>query len=124
MRRSILVALLSGVMVVLAAGPAFAAACTNQSKPAGAGNHTNVVIDAFTEEVTIDGFNGGWADVWLDLNGDGVGDVLLEADVQIGQNHSGQFDDSEGPWINPGSIKKALSEHATDEHGMIIHLEP
>jgi hypothetical protein len=112
-------------MVVLVAGPAFAAACTNQSKPEGKGNHTIVLVNPVTEEATVTG-NGGWADVYVDFNLDGIADPgeLVERDVQVGRNHSGQFDDTEGPWINPGAINKALSANATQDHGMIVHLEP
>jgi hypothetical protein len=117
------VALVSGALVVLVAGPALAAACTNQSKPDGTGNHTMVLVNPVTNEVTISGFNGGWADVYVDFNLDGIADPgeLVEEDVQIGRNHSPQFDDTAGPWINPGSINKALSANATQDHGMIVH---
>jgi hypothetical protein len=46
--------------------------------------------------VTFDGVNaagrlvGGFADIWLDLDGDGTGDVLACEDVFIVSNHSGQ----------------------------------
>ncbi len=120
MRRILVVALLVGALTVFTAGPAFAAHCENLSKEPGAGTHTTVVINALTGEATIDTFNGGWADVWLDVDGDGTADMFLE-EVQIGGNHSPQYDEAE-PWVNPGAINKTLNSHATDEHGMFVDL--
>lgn len=120
MRRSLFVVVAAVAALMLLAAPAWAAHCQNLSKPDGAGNHTDVVINAATGEATISGLNGGWASVWLDVDGDGVGDVLLEeGDVQIGKNHSPQ-QDPENPWVNPGATNKALSANATHEHGMLL----
>jgi len=119
-RRVILVALVTGAISVVSAAPALAAHCENLSKQVGAGNHTTVVIDAATGEAGIDTLNGGWADVWLDTDGDGIGDVYLE-EVMIGANHSPQTDHAD-PWVNPGAVNKTTNGHATSDHGMFVDL--
>jgi hypothetical protein len=123
MRRSLFVGAVAVAFMAVTAVPAFASHCINHSKAEGAGNHTDVIVNAATEEVTIqtDGSGaGGWADVWLDIDGDGVGDVLLEEDVQIGRNHSPQYD-SEDAWVNPGAINKSSNPHAAHDRGMGFH---
>lgn len=126
-----LTVLLASVGVVVFALPmtAFAAHCENVSKQPEAGNHITVVIDVsgLQEVVTVEG-QGGWAEVWLDFDGDGVGDLMVESDIMIGKNHAyinpdGTFRTDVEPWVNPGAIQKALSEHATKTHGMIVGLE-
>lgn len=116
MRRALLVAMVTAALLVFTAGPAFATHCVNLSKADGAGNHTTVVVDATTEEVvSISGLNGGFADVWLDVDGDGTGDLLVAEDVMIGKQHSPNV---VGEWVNPGAIAKAANPNATDDHGM------
>lgn len=70
---------------------AFAGHCMNESKQEGAGQHVTVVLDAVTEEpVSIDGLTpsghlkGGFADVWIDTDGDGVGDVHVGEVMLVG----------------------------------------
>jgi hypothetical protein len=103
---------------------AFAAHCENLSKKEGAGSGITVLVDVSgpVETVTVSG-HGGYADVWLDFDGDGTGDLLAESDIQIGKNHAfvdkdGNFAEGVEPWVNPGAINKALSEHATKTNGM------
>ena len=81
-------------MFVLAVGPALGADCVSESKRAGAGQKVNVIINATTGAVSFTGTNaagrltGGFADVWLDVNGDGTGDVQLIDDTFVVANHS------------------------------------
>jgi hypothetical protein len=84
------------LLTLILAGTALGAHCQNESKQADAGQHVVVTINVVTGEVTFDGVNaagrlvGGFADIWLDLDGDGTGDVLACEDVFIVSNHSGQ----------------------------------
>lgn len=122
MRRFTLLSVLVAVAVFALPLAAFAAHCENLSKQEGAGNGITVLINASTGVVTVSG-HGGYADVWIDFDGDGIGDLLAESDVMIGKNHSyvdkdGIFPAGVEPWVNPGAIQKALSEHATKTHGM------
>jgi hypothetical protein len=84
------------LLTLVLAGTALGAHCQNESKQADAGQHVVVTINVLTGEVTFDGMNaagrlvGGFADLWLDLDGDGTGDVLACDDVFIVSNHSGQ----------------------------------
>jgi hypothetical protein len=74
-------------MTLVITGTALATHCGNDSKPDGAGQHVVILVNPVTEEVTpIAGFNaagkftGGFADVYIDLNLDGVissGDLLI-----------------------------------------------
>src|SRR5215210_4740241 len=79
---------------ILMVGTALGAHCRNESKAAGAGQHVSVIIDASTGAPTFTGTNahgmlrGGFADIWLDVNGDGTGDQLLCDDVFLVSNHS------------------------------------
>lgn len=79
---------------ILIAGTALGAHCRNESKAADAGQHVTVIIDAATGAPTFTGtnahgmFRGGFADIWLDTNGDGVGDVQICDDVFLVSNHS------------------------------------
>jgi len=78
------------------AGTALGADCQNESKAPDAGQHATVLVNTVTGAVTFTGLNaagrltGGFADVWLDFNGDGTGDVLACDDVFVVSNHSGQ----------------------------------
>lgn len=55
-----------------------------------------MIINLVTGGVSFEGLNaqgreiGGFADVWLDVDSDGVGDVLACDDVFIVSNHSGR----------------------------------
>jgi hypothetical protein len=95
MRR--IVTSLGGALLLslVLAGTALGAHCQNESKAADAGQHVTVTINVVTGAVSFTGTNaagrltGGFADVWLDLNGDGTGDVLACDDVFLVSNHSG-----------------------------------
>ena len=113
-------AIVAIAFIVLSAAQALAGHCINTSKKDDAGNHTNVIVNAITDQVTVDSLNGGYADVWLDVDGDGTGDILLEEDVQIGRNHSPNWDEAAEAWVNPGAINKTENPNATDDEGMVI----
>lgn len=124
MRRLTVLVGLVAVAVFALPLASFAAHCENLSKKEGAGNGITILIDVSgaVETVTVSG-HGGYGDVWLDFDGDGTGDLLVDSDIQIGKNHA--FVDKDGnfiadvePWVNPGAINKALSENATKTHGM------
>ncbi|HEX6301484.1 MAG TPA: hypothetical protein VF148_13550 [Acidimicrobiia bacterium] len=124
MRRFTVLIGLVAVAVFALPLAAFAAHCENLSKKEGAGTGITVLVDVSgpVETVTVSG-HGGYADVWLDFDGDGTGDFLAESDIQIGKNHAfvdkdGNFAEGVEPWVNPGAINKALSEHATKTNGM------
>jgi hypothetical protein len=84
------------LLTLVVAGTALGAHCQNESKVPDAGQHATVIINTLTGAVTFTGLNaagrltGGFADVWLDFNGDGIGDLLACEDVFIVSNHSGQ----------------------------------
>lgn len=121
MRRLMLLASLVAVMVLALAAPALASHCINQSKPDGAGNHTTVIIDVSVpgeETETFEGKNGGFADVWLDFNGDGVGDLQVEDDVFVAGNHAqsgkippGQDLSGDGLAVVPGAVHNGSPDH-------------
>lgn len=124
MRRFTVLTGLVAVAVFALPLAAFAAHCENLSKKEDAGNGITILIDVSVvpETVTVSG-HGGYGDVWLDFDGDGTGDLQVESDIQIGKNHSfvdkdGNFAADVEPWVNPGAINKALSEHATKTNGM------
>src|SRR3970282_1133766 len=79
---------------LLSFGPVLAADCVNESKADGAGQKVDVIINGTTGGVSFTGTNaagrltGGFADVWLDVDGNGTGDVLLVDDTFIVANHS------------------------------------
>ena len=86
-----------GILLSLViAGTALGSHCQNESKRPDAGQHVTVILNLVTGGVSFEGLNaqgrpiGGFADVWLDVDGDGVGDVLACDDVFIVSNHSGQ----------------------------------
>ena len=78
-------------LTVLLAGTVAATHCGNDSKPDGAGQHVVILVDPVTEAVTpIAGFNaagkftGGFADVYIDLNRDGV---ISPGDLKINDTY-------------------------------------
>jgi hypothetical protein len=118
MRRGVLFVALVAALTVLGAAPAFAAHCINQSKPGGAGNLTTVIIDVATGEASFEGVNaagrltGGFADVYLDFDGDGAGDLQVEDDVFLAANHSGKANPAQGePAVIPGAAKNGSPDH-------------
>jgi hypothetical protein len=84
------------LLALVVAGTALGADCQNESKVSDAGQHATVIVNTVTGAVTFTGLNaagrltGGFADVLLDFNGDGIGDLLACDDVFIVSNHSGQ----------------------------------
>ena len=105
MRRRISVLALTTALFIVSAGPAYAAHCTNRSKPEGAGNNGFIVVDAGSGEIVSasDGaLHGGFIDVFLDTTGDGVGDLQVEDDVFIAKNHSPMHVGD--PFVVPGAF--------------------
>lgn len=95
----------AAVLVMGVAGTAFAAHCTNESNPEGAGVHTIVLLNPSTFDATFVGANaagrpiGGFTDVYLDLDLSGTlsqGDVQIEDDVFLVANHSGKSNPAMG----------------------------
>lgn len=104
------------VLSLVIAGTALGAHCINESKPSGAGQHLTVIINLVTGAVSFEGLNaagratGGFADVWLDVNGDGTPDVLACDDVFQVSNHSdntapGQVEAPGAPAVLPPIIR-------------------
>jgi hypothetical protein len=81
---------------IVIAGTALGAHCRNESKALDAGRHVDVIINGTTGAVSFTGTNargmlrGGFADLWLDVTGDGIGDQLLCDDFFLASNHSPQ----------------------------------
>jgi hypothetical protein len=93
------------ILAISVASTAFASHCFPVNKPDGAGQHLIVLINPATGAPTFVGTNaadrltGGFADVYLDLDGSGTlsaGDVQLENDVFVIANHSGKFNPAQG----------------------------
>jgi hypothetical protein len=105
------------LLTLILTGTALGAHCQNESKQTDAGQQVVATINLVTGEVTFDeGINaagrpvGGFADIWLDFNGDGTGDVLACDDVFIVSNHSGQaapgqFEAPDAPGALPPIIR-------------------
>jgi hypothetical protein len=88
------------------------------TRPAGAGNHIAVIIDTASGEATFEGTNaagrvtGGFADVYLDFDGDGVGDLQVEDDIFLAANHSGKANPAQGePAVVPGASRNGSPDH-------------
>ena len=101
--RRLLISLGSALaLTFVIAGSAFAAHCVNQSKPEGAGVRGTVIINAETGEVSFVGANaggrlpGGFADVYLDFDGDGIGDQQVENGIFLISNHSHKANPAQG----------------------------
>jgi hypothetical protein len=116
MRRR-LTGVVGGLLLSVAvAGTALGAHCQNESKQADAGQKVTVTINLVTGGVTFTGTNaagrvtGGFADIWLDVDGNGTADVLACNDVFIVSNHSGsaapgQFEAAGAPGALPPIIR-------------------
>lgn len=105
MRRLGLSLAAGSILVISVASTAFAAHCFPVSKPDGAGQKLIVLIDPATGAPTFIGTNaagrltGGFADVYLDLDGSGTltdADLQVENDVFVIANHSGKFNPAQG----------------------------
>ncbi|HZM73435.1 MAG TPA: hypothetical protein VFC71_08645 [Candidatus Polarisedimenticolia bacterium] len=122
MRRRLFTSLsLAGLLSIFIAGTALGAHCHNASKPEGAGVRGTVIVNAQTEEVSFIGANaagrlpGGFADVWLDFDGDGVGDLQVENDVFLISNHSHKDNPAQGM---PGVLPAAERDPGGPDHGV------
>jgi hypothetical protein len=109
-RRLLTGSLAAGVLMIATAGTAFGAHCVNESKKDGAGERGTVIVDANTGAVSFTGANaagrlpGGFADVYLDFNGDGVGDQQIEEGIFLISNHSHKDNPAQGmPGILPSA---------------------
>jgi hypothetical protein len=115
MRRFVTSLVAALALTAVTAGAALGAHCINQSKPEGAGVRGQVIINVATGEVSFVGANaagrlpGGFADVYLDFNGDGIGDQQIENDIFLISNHSQKANPAQGEpgvlpsaWHNPG----------------------
>jgi hypothetical protein len=103
------------MLSLVVAGTALGAHCQNESKTPDAGQQLVVVVNLVTGGVSFAGTNaagrltGGFADIWLDVDGNGTPDVLVCDDVFIVSNHSGaaapgQSEGSGGPGSLPPII--------------------
>jgi hypothetical protein len=106
MRRQLGMSIAAGsILAISVASTAFAAHCFPVNKPDGAGQHLVVLINPATGAPTFIGANaadrltGGFADVYLDLDGSGTlttGDLQVENDVLVIANHSGKLNPAQG----------------------------
>jgi hypothetical protein len=121
MRRLITSSLAAGLMTIVFAGTALGAHCVNESKKDGAGEHGIVLIDAATGAATFVGANpggrlpGGFADVWLDIDGDGVGDQQIESGIFLISNHSHKVNPAQGA---PGVLPSHEQDPGGEGHGV------
>jgi hypothetical protein len=105
MRRVLLSLSVGLLLAVTVASTAFAAHCFPVNKPDGAGQKLVVLINPVTGAPTFIGTNaagrliGGFADVYLDLDGSGTltaADIKVENDVFVIANHSGKLNPAQG----------------------------
>ena len=122
MRRRLFTSLsLAGVLSIFIAGTALGAHCVNESKKEGAGVRGTVIVNVATDEVSFIGANaagrlpGGFADVWLDFNGDGVGDLQVESEIFLISNHSHKDNPAQG---QPGVLPSAEQDPGGEGHGV------
>jgi hypothetical protein len=115
MRKRLGLSFVAGSMLaILMAGTAFGAHCFPVNKPDGAGQQLIVLINPATGAATFIGTNaagrvtGGFADVYLDLDGSGTltdADLQVENDVFVIANHSGKLNPAQsvggGPSVLP-----------------------
>jgi hypothetical protein len=106
MRRRLGFSIAAGsILAISLASTAFGAHCFPVNKPDGAGQKLTVLINLATGTATFLGTNaadrltGGFADVYLDLDGSGTltaADLQVENDVFVIANHSGKFNIAQG----------------------------
>jgi hypothetical protein len=106
MRRRVGLSIAVGsILAMSVASNVFAAHCFPVNKPDGAGQKLVVLINPVTGAPTFLGTNaagrltGGFADVYLDLDGSGdlsAGDLQVENDVFLIANHSGKANPAQG----------------------------
>jgi hypothetical protein len=105
-RRKLGLSVVAGsILAMLVASTAFAAHCFPVNKPDDAGQKIVVLINPATGAPTFLGTNaagrltGGFADVYLDLDGSGTltsADLKVENDVFLIANHSGKPNPAQG----------------------------
>jgi hypothetical protein len=128
--RRVLLPLGSSILLTLVlAGTALGAHCVNESKPAGAGVHTVVLLDPVTFEATFPDANpggrlpGGFTDVYIDADDSGTltaGDIQIEDDVFLAANHSHKVNPAQGaPAILPPILNGA--DPGGDGHGVGVN---
>lgn len=103
----------AALLSILVAGTSLAAFCGVDSKPEGAGQNIVFWVDLSVDppvQTVLEGanaagkFTGGFADVYLDFNGDGVADCFID-DTFLISEHSGSVapgQDFFGLPVNPG----------------------
>ncbi len=105
MRRIGLSVAAGSILAISLASNAFASHCFPVNKPDGAGQKLIVLINPAGGPPTFIGTNaagrliGGFADVYLDLDGSGTltpADLQIENDVFIIANHSGKLNPAQG----------------------------
>lgn len=106
MRRRLGFSIAAGsILAISMASAAFGAHCFPVNKPDGAGQKLTVLIAPATGAPTLIGMNaadrliGGFADVYLDLDGSGTltdADLQVENDVFVIANHSGKLNLAQG----------------------------
>ena len=111
MRRQLIALPGALVLSLVVAGTALGAFCGVDSKPSGAGQRIVLWVDIPTETQTIVSganaagkFTGGFADVYLDFNGDGTADCFID-DTFLISEHSGSIAPGQnffGLPVNPG----------------------
>jgi hypothetical protein len=113
--------LTAGLLIIATAGTALGAHCVNESKKDGAGERGTVIVDASTGAVSFTGANaagrlpGGFADVYLDFDGDGVGDQQIEEGIFLISNHSHKDNPAQGM---PGVLPSAGMDPGGEGHGV------
>jgi hypothetical protein len=121
MRRLLTGSFAAGLLTLVMAGTALGAHCINESKKDGAGEHGIVVIDVATGEASFIGLNpggklpGGFADVYLDFNGDGIGDQQVENGIFLISNHSHKANPGQGV---PGVLPAIEHDPGGEGHGV------
>lgn len=111
----------AGLLTLATTGTALGAHCVNESKQDGAGERGVVIVDATTGAVSFIGANaggrlpGGFADVYLDFNGDGIGDQQIESGIFLASNHSHKDNPAQG---SPGVLPSAGRDPGGEGHGV------
>ena len=120
-RRLLAGSLSAGLLTLATAGTALGAHCVNESKQDGAGERGEVIIDTTTGAVSFIGANAagrlpvGFADVYLDFNGDGTGDQQIESGIFLASNHSHKDNPAQG---SPGVLPSAEHDPGGEGHGV------
>lgn len=121
MRRLLTSSLAAGLLTIVFAGTALGAHCVNESKKDGAGERGIVIVDVATDTVSFEGANaagrlpGGFADVYLDFNGDGIGDQQVEWGIFLISNHSHKDNPAQGL---PGVLPSSQQDPGGEGHGV------